>query len=310
MEKIANRQADNGMINMHPALQFLVFTGIFIGVLFVGSLIGAGIVFAIYGFKTVNAIASLDVTAPHFVPAVWILQLLGTTLPILIAPLLFARFIVNDVKEYIKPNFKFPPVLLLLAIVIMFASTPLIEFLANINQKMVLPHFLQWMRESEDNAEKLTNALLQMDTVWTMLFNLIFIGLFTAIVEEFMFRGCMQTIFWKWFKNKHAAVWVTAILFSAFHMEFFGFLPRLMLGVLFGYFVVYSGSIWPAVLGHFINNGTDVVLTYLYQQKQSPIAPDDDHVFNSAGYAVSFIIVLFLFWLYHKVALSKKPVQV
>lgn len=304
------KPGDKGADVIHPSLQFLMFVGVLIGVFIIGNLIGAGLVFAIYGMKTFMAIAQMDTTVPNFIPAVWILQIAGTTLPILAAPLLFARFIVNDTTEYIKPGFKFPLAMLLLVTAIMFASMPLIEFLSNLNQKMVLPHFLQWMRESEDNAEKLTNALLKMDSLGQMLFNLVFIGLFTAIVEEFMFRGAMQTIFAKWFKNKHAAIWVTAILFSAFHMEFFGFLPRTMLGVLFGYFVVYSGSIWPAVLGHFINNGTDVIITYLYQRKQIDIAPDDQHVFNNAGYVISFVIVLFLFWIYQKVAANKKPVQV
>ena len=310
MENIADKQVNKVTTALHPSLQFLMFVGVLIGVFIIGNLIGAGLVFAIYGMKTFMAIAQMDTTVPNFIPAVWILQIVGTTLPILAAPLLFARFIVNDTKEYIKPGFKFPPLMLLLVAGIMFASMPLIEFLSNLNQKMVLPHFLQWMRESEDNAEKLTTALLKMDNIGQMLFNLIFIGLFTAIVEEFMFRGAMQTIFEKWFKNKHAAIWVTAILFSAFHMEFFGFLPRMMLGVLFGYFVVYSGSIWPAVLGHFINNGTDVVVTYLSQHKLIKMDANDQHVFNNAAYAISFVIVLFLFWVYQKVATNKKPVQV
>ena len=104
----------------------------------------------------------------------------------------------------------------------------------------------------------------------------------------------MQTIFIRWTKNKHAAVWITAILFSAFHMEFFGFLPRLLLGVLFGYFVAWSGSIWPAIWGHFVNNGTIVVITYLSQHKLIGIGPDDQHVFNNVWYIISLVITLFL----------------
>ena len=200
------KPGDKGADIIHPSLQFLMFVGVLIGVFIIGNLIGAGLVFAIYGMKTFMAIAQMDTTVPNFIPAVWILQIAGTTLPILAAPLLFARFIVNDTKEYIKPGFKFPMVMLLLVVGIIFASMPLIEFLSNLNQKMVLPHFLQWMRASEDNAEKLTAALLKMDSVGQMLFNLIFIGLLTAIVEEFMFRGAMQTIFEKWFKNKHKKI--------------------------------------------------------------------------------------------------------
>ena len=290
----------------HPAMQFLIFIGIFIGVLIIGTVIGVGIVAVAYGLKTFSAISQLDTTTPHFVPAMWIIQLTGTTLPILAAPLLFSRFIVKDVGNYIKPNFKFSWVLIPLVLAIMFMSAPSIELLTNINQQMVLPKFLKWMRDSEDAAEKLTTALLQMNTIWQMLFNLIFIGLFTAIVEEFMFRGVMQTIFEKWTKNTHVAIWVTAILFSAFHMEFFGFLPRLLLGAMFGYFVAWSGSIWPAVWGHFINNGTAVVVTYLYQNKITKLDPDEQHVFDYKGYAISFIILLFLFYVYHEITVKKK----
>jgi len=93
-------------------------------------------------------------------------------------------------------------------------------------------------------------------------------------------------------------------------MEFFGFLPRLFLGVLFGYFVAWSGSIWTSVWAHFINNGTDVVVTYLSQHKKISINPDDQHVFNSKIYMLSFIIILFLFWIYRQIALNKKLVQV
>jgi membrane protease YdiL (CAAX protease family) len=162
------------------------------------------------------------------------------------------------------------------------------------------------MRETENQAEKLTTVLLQMKTISSMIFKLVVVGLLTAVVEEFMFRGCIQTIFTKWTKNAHAAVWITAALFSAFHMEFFGFLPRMFLGVLFGYFVVWSGSVWPAVWAHFINNGTAVVVSYLYQNKMIKVNPDDQHIFNYGSYLFSLIIVLFLLYLYRVIATGKQ----
>jgi membrane protease YdiL (CAAX protease family) len=291
----------------HPVIQLLIFIALFIGVLLLGNLIGIGLVFAIYGLKTVMAFTAMDVTAPHFAPALWILQITGTTLPILIAPVIFTYKIVND-SNYIKPAFRFPWVLILLVFAIMFISNPLIEFLSNLNQKMVLPPFLHWMRDSEDQAQKLTETLLQMNTIWDMIIDVLLVGLLTAIVEEFMFRGVIQTIFYRWTKSVHAAVWITAILFSAFHMEFFGFLPRLLLGVLFGYFVAWSGSIWPAVWAHFLNNASAVVATYLFKHKLIKINPDDQHMFTAVGYLVSLFIVLFLLYIYYKTGTDKQQI--
>lgn len=291
---------------LHPSLQFLILIAITIGVILIGNLIGAAVVAAFYGLDIVFNIAQLDFSAPGTVNALWILQILGTTIPLLIAPLVFARFVVKQPDEYLKPSFNFPWTLIVIVFFVMMVSAPLIELLSRINQNMVLPEYLsgvqKWMRDSEDKAEKLITVLLKMDTIFGAIANVIAIGLFTAIVEELMFRGCLQTIFVKWTGNVHAAVWITAILFSAFHMEFFGFLPRLLLGVLFGYFAAWSGSVWPAVWAHFLNNSTAVIAVYLYQHKLVKVDPNSTHIFKLQAYAFSFIIVLFLLYLYHNVA--------
>jgi membrane protease YdiL (CAAX protease family) len=294
---------------LHPSLQFLLFICISVGIIFLGNVIGAVIIMGLYGLDTLMDVTRFDLTNPNTVNALWIIQVAGTTLPILAGACIFAYRIVKNPQEYLKPSFKFNWLLLIIVFFVMIISSPLIELLSNINQKMVLPHFLdglqKTLRELEDQAQKVTAVLLKMPTVLSMIFKLLFVGLLTAIVEEFMFRGCIQTIFIKWTNNRHAAVWITAALFSAFHMEFFGFLPRLLLGVLFGYFVVWSGSIWPAVWAHFLNNGTAVIVSYLYQNKMIKFNPDDQHVFNLAGYLFSLIIVLFLLYLYRNVSTGK-----
>jgi len=302
------KQLENDGTQFSPGLQFLIFCAIFVFVYISANLIALGIIYFGLGEKAYLAITSLNVSNPNFIKAFWILQIIGTTLPIFAVPTFFAYIIVRDPKDYLKTAFHSHWTLPVLILVIMFTSTPLIEILSNINQKMPLPPFLKWMRTFEDSAAKTTAAILNMKTIWDVVINVLLIGLLTAIVEEFMFRGVMQTIFVRWTKSTHAAVWITAILFSAFHMEFFGFLPRLLLGALFGYFVAWSGSIWTGVWAHFINNGTDVVVTWLYQKKKIGTNPDSDHIFNYQGYIISFIIVLILLFIYHYISSNKKSI--
>jgi membrane protease YdiL (CAAX protease family) len=294
----------------YSSLLLLIFISLTIGVVAVGYLIGAGIIILLYGLNTLMDIAQLNLYAPNVVNALWILQIISTTIPILATSLIFAYAIVKKPQEYLKTTFKIHWSLWAIILVAMMVCSPLIELSSNINQKLVLPHFLdwlqRWMRDSEDKAQKLTVVLLQMKTVWSMIVNVLVIGLLTAVVEEFMFRGCIQTIFTRWTKNVHAAVWISAILFSAFHMEFFGFLPRMLLGVLFGYFVAWSGSIWTSVWAHFINNATAVIVTYLYSQKAITTNPDNQHIFNYATYLFSLIIILFLLYIYRTIATGKK----
>ncbi len=291
---------------MTPALQFLLFIVVTVVTIIVFNLIGLGVIAGIYGVGVIKAIMALDFAAPGLTGALYILQLISTTIPIFLAPIFFAGVVVKDSQGYLKPTIKFPWMLIIVAFFITMISSPLIELSGNINQKMVLPEFLKglerWMKDSEEAARRITMAILKMDSVADCIKNVILIGLLTAIAEEFMFRGALQTIMQRWTKNTHAAIWITAALFSAFHMEFYGFLPRMLLGAMFGYFVAWSGSIWPAIWGHFVNNGTAVVATYLYQQKKITISPDDQHVFNYAGYIFSFIIIIILLMVYKKIA--------
>jgi membrane protease YdiL (CAAX protease family) len=295
---------------MSPGLQFLLFWVVFIAIFIIGNLLGIGIIAFTYGLNLVMEIARSDFSNPQSITALYILQVVTTTTPIFLAPVTFAYWIVKKPTEYIKPTIRIPWMLFIVAFFVMMISSPLIEFLSNLNQQMVLPGWLsgleQWMKDSEASARRLTTAILSMQTIWDCIKNVLLIGLLTAIAEEFMFRGGMQTILQKWTKNTHVAIWVTAAIFSAFHMEFYGFLPRMLLGGLFGYFVAWSGSIWPAVWGHFLNNGSAVVATYLYQKKHIKLNPDNTNVFSWWQYIFSLIIIIILLLVYKKVATGKK----
>ena len=151
----------------------------------------------------------------------------------------------------------------ILTLVCMFLFSPVINLLGLLNNQMELPAFMapieEWMRAQETLAEQLTTILLSSDSVWVILANLIVIAVTAGITEEFLFRGALQRVIGKWTSNPHTIIWVAAILFSAFHLQFYGFLPRMILGAYFGYLLYWSKSIWIPVFAHFVNNAFAVI---------------------------------------------------
>jgi len=156
-----------------------------------------------------------------------------------------------------------------LSIVLIFVSIPFINSLVRWNEQMAFPQFLKiiedWMRDMEDQTALLTDALLHVNSVWGLVVNLFIIALMAAIGEELLFRGVILTIFKDTFKNIHLAVLFSALIFSAFHMQFYGFVPRAVLGILFGYIFVWTGSLWIPIILHFVFNSISVIVSYLYQ---------------------------------------------
>lgn len=152
----------------------------------------------------------------------------------------------------------------LAAVVVMLLAIPGINLLSAWNQQMVLPEWMsgieQWMRMQEDAAAQLTEQFLRVDTVGGLLVNIGLMALLPAVGEELTFRGVVQGMFTR---NRHVAIWATAAIFSFVHMQFYGFLPRMLLGAMFGYMLWWTGSLWVPMLMHFVNNCAAVVVAYL-----------------------------------------------
>ena len=129
---------------------------------------------------------------------------------------------------------------------------------------------------------------------------LVAVAIVPAIGEELLFRGLIQKYFRQIFGNPHAAIWVTAILFSAFHLQFYGFLPRMLLGAFFGYLFYFSRNLGYAIIAHFINNGFTVTLLYLYQAGIISYDIESDESVPLISIAIFSMIGIILFVLFKK----------
>ena len=114
----------------------------------------------------------------------------------------------------------------------------------------------------EEQAATQTEKLLIANTFGALLFNIFIMAVIPGLGEEFFFRGTLQRIISD-AKGAVWAIWVTAFIFSAVHMQFYGFIPRLLLGAFFGYLLVWSGNIWLPIVAHFVYNAITVVFHYL-----------------------------------------------
>ena len=195
-----------------------------------------------------------------------------------IPPLLLAWISESSPKKFL--GFSKPKAIhLLITVALVAAAGPSIGALIEWNERLVLPGWLSgiehWMRNAENTAAGLTERLLEIKTTGGLVINIVMIGLLPAIGEELLFRSAFIGIFRKICKGIHLPVILSAVIFSALHLQFFGFFPRLMLGIAFGYLFVWSGSIWVPALAHFINNTTVVVASYLFSRGAISVGAED-----------------------------------
>jgi uncharacterized protein len=269
----------------------------------------------IYGINILSDPNALsDISNPSVINALKMMQVLSATGTFIVPPLI-AAFVYSQQPMQFLSLTKAPSWLSILAVAgIVLFSTPLINQMMVWNQQMSLPGFLktveEWMKGAESKAAELTVAFMKMDSVSDFLLNLLMIALLPAIGEELIFRGVIQQLFKAQIKNTFVAILFTSILFSAMHLQFYGFIPRMALGLLLGYLLEWSGSLWLPVLLHFLNNGAAVVLTYFYpemQVDQVGINPGElwQVIISTLLTGVCIYFVFYHFYIQHKTKLSE-----
>jgi len=213
-----------------------------------------------------------------------------------------ARLFSDDYKSYLRTDTSVDLSVLGLTFISMLVVIPFLNLTYMLNQQMIFPEWLkgveQWMSEMEKSQAEILNRMLQANNLGDLLFIILIVGVLTGIGEEFIFRGVLQNIFAKAIRNPHAVIWSVAFVFSAIHLQFYGFVPRLLLGAYLGYLLYYTQNIWIPVLAHFTNNSVSIVLTYIFRDSPEKAKAIDHIGYGSTmGWAfVSLALFAFLFW--------------
>lgn len=297
-------------ISQKPAwlsIIFILLTATF-GFVIIGPLIGFAVAMPFYEGSIFDLTEKLtDPTAhPEIRLPILIMQGCATLIGLILIPILYVWGIEksNAVSWVTKNSTSLVIVVVTAFIVISFMATNsvFIEWNANFVFPDFLKEFGDWARARETQAEELTKFFTTFNSTGDFLFGVLVIALLPAIGEELVFRGMLQPEIFRASGNHHIAIWVSAIIFSAFHMQFFGFVPRMFLGALFGYLYVWSGNLFLPMIAHFVNNGFSVLMMYLYQKgtitmdMESPEAAPWPLV---ASFTLVFVALMVYFKKYH-----------
>jgi uncharacterized protein len=295
-----------------PLLSLLtILLNVFLGFVVAGPVLGLGIASFFYEGNLLNDIQTPD-NRPDIVVPLLITQSVATLIGLIIFPLIHIVAVEHKrIPAFFPPQQKtlFALVLIMaLGLTFVIAISPLVEWNMNLNFPEFLKGFERWAREAEDKTEQLTKVMTSFDSVGDLVLGLIVIALLPAIGEELVFRGMFQNEFLRATKNIHVSIWVSAIIFSAIHFQFYGFLPRLLLGALFGYLYHWSGTLLIPMFAHFVNNAFGVIMIYLHRHEITDLNVEDstaaplEYVFLNAVLSLG---LLYYVWRHYR----KLPTQ-
>ena len=253
----------------HPFTKLLTIVFIMIAGFFVLFLIGFFLAIPIFDLsfsELSNLFATRDFSGRMYLLKYF--QIIQTMGLFVFPPFVIARLYANRTGEFLGFVSQ-PKIASVSAVVVMvFVALPFINFLSHLNQSIPFPESLEsiedYLINREEDARQMTYRFLDAENLQQLLLNLFMVAVLPALGEELVFRGILQRLFSSWTRNIHWGILIAAVLFSAMHIQFYGFIPRLALGILFGYLFFWSGSIWLPILGHFVNNGSAVIFYYFF----------------------------------------------
>ena len=214
---------------------------------------------------------------------------------------LIPYFVIRNNPSYLMnyKKVKLLPVIMVIFTTVFFIilNAPVIEWNKSISFPSFMSSFESWALLKEKQLESLTLYLVSFENNFEYLIGIIAIAIIPGFCEEYFFRGVLQKNLKLLLKNAHIAILLSSLLFSAFHLQFYGFFPRFFLGVFFGYLFYWSGSLMYPVIAHALNNFLS--LTVFYAASSGLFGEDIDISVNSSPEIplalIAFSIIIFIF---------------
>jgi membrane protease YdiL (CAAX protease family) len=280
----------------------LVICIIFVS-LFITALAGRSIISAISGMSLaeIGDMSKWDLSKDSGIIAIRGFQIVQFIGVFLVPTLAATWFFSSRTKDYLLLRQPSQGGYWLAGILVMLLAIPLSNWLGEMNRNISFPSEIgTWMKESEQSANRTIKALLSRHTIKDLLLNIIIIAGLAAVGEELLFRGVLQRLFIRIFKNPWAGIIVAAALFSAVHMQFYGFFPRLLLGIILGAVFWFSGSLWVAIAAHFVYDALLIIAAWYRPELLNEGQSIEINNLAFAG-AVSFVLVVLLIeWMRRK----------
>jgi len=278
----------------------------FVLIIFISSIVGF---LSSTIITTDTEILRSDLTNPDNIFLIKLMQLITSVFIFIVPPLLLSYFEGGNLFNNLDLRKKIKRQNVLLIILIMLFSQILVAVSMQWNLEIInslksfIPSVVESMKLIEENAKTITEAFLKMENTSDLLFNLFLIAFIPAIGEEMVFRGVLQKKLHSILQSPHLAIFVSSFIFSAIHMQFFGFLPRFILGIILGYLFYYSKNLWMPIIAHFINNALAVLIMYSsFANKLNTDIPEIEKTdINFMQASISFVVVMLFIYLFKKI---------
>lgn len=284
----------HNFISVSPPAKLVLLGLLVLGFMLFGSLLAMVIAMQLYSLDIAQLMGIMNNPSAESLNVIKFFQISQSVFMFILPSIIAAWFFSERTAEYIRIK-KVPSAITITLVMLSIASAiPFLNKITELNMQMDLPvsfdRIEKIMKSMEESAGRLTELFLVTQSTSDLIVNFIMIAILPAIGEELLFRGVIQRLFAEWTRNAHVAILITAFLFSFIHFQFYGFLPRFMLGIFFGYLMVWSGSIWVPMAAHLFNNGMAVIYYHFTSQ------PVGDTTIDTIGRGESsYVIYLSVF---------------